>query len=423
MNLTEQLQDGIKIDFKQQLSENVVNALSLLIDGNNLNKKDYSFCYAEHEWYYFTTNTGKFVKVKCGKYNYKEQDKLKDIKTEYQLDSFIYSELDYSDGDFYNIGNQIMFYETAEMAYIRVIPFGIDTSECMYLRTSNLAYYLVYDKILKKLDLYYQYDYNIEDASEEFEAAAFLNNHYDKYSNYLEDMELGFSYNLVEYSIKKLYDMIGFLEPTIQFKEIQDSYDIVMEMFDLLKKQKYKIFANEEAYKYISKFKQYQPETLIKMGFSPEHYKIEDCFKLSRTLDNVISLDDISYINKWDGLVAENKLGPYLEYYEDIKEIKIDISQIELFLKLLDGQETEIKDITRYVLRSVELEHLDLEKTLRDIILLYEQGEIKSWKGRFSLKLIRKNKMRSYTKLSESILDSLEKKPTLDNLYKKLGIA
>ena len=75
------------------------------------------------------------------------------------------------------------------------------------------------------------------------------------------------------------------------------------------------------------------------------------------------------------------------------------------------------------MLRGVVAEKLDLHKVLKNTISLYEGGFIHSWKGKYSQILITKNNMRNYTKLSKDVLDSIEKKPTLDNLYKQLFIA
>ena len=152
------------------------------------------------------------------------------------------------------------------------------------------------------------------------------------------------------------------------------------------------------------------PEKLKEMGYHPECYNIRDCFGIDILPDKSIRLDRIYTLVKWEQITKNPLVGSILQYYHEIHKIKLTID---------DSPE----DIIKYVLRGVVAEKLDIHQVLKNTISLYKGGFIHTWKGKYSQILITKNNMRNYTKLSKDVLDNIEKKPTLDNLYKQLFIA
>lgn len=412
------LKEGIELDFSKPFPSDIVKAFHLLINGNLNRKISCMFHYVINDWNYFLDLNGNSKKLKVTKYAYSEQEKLRKLIREYKSNYQNLIELDFDDGYFDNIGNQIMLYETEDKVQFRILPFGIAYDEKVYLQIGEAAYYFIYNKITRDVKISYKEIYDLESAEEEFNDLTFEENKEDV--DGIEIMSFEGDFGLNSKSIEFLSDVLKRFESNIDCKQ---STDVIDFLFEIKKKIQYPIFSNREALDGIDGLETTSPEKLKEMGYHPECYNIRDCFGIDIIPDDSIRLDRIYILVKWEQITKIPLVGSILRYYQEIHKIKFTFDDIVSFITLFSDTEESPEDIIKYVLRGVVAEKLDLHKVLNNTISLYEGGFIHSWKGRYSQILITKNNIRNYTKLSKDVLDNMEKKPTLDNLYKQLFIA
>lgn len=412
------LKEGIELDFSKPFPSDIVKAFHLLINGNLNRKISCMFHYVINDWNYFLDLNGNSKKLKVTKYAYSEQEKLRKLIREYKSNYQNLIELDFDDGCFDNIGNQIMLYETEDKVQFRILPFGIAYDEKVYLQIGEAAYYFIYNKITRDVKISYKEIYDLESAEEEFNDLTFEENKDDV--DGIEIMSFEGDFDLNSKSIEFLSDVLKRFEPNIYCRQ---SIDVIDFLFEIKKKIRYPIFSNREALDGIDDLETTPPEKLKEMGYHPECYNIRDCFGIDILPDKSIRLDRIYTLVKWEQITKNPLVGSILQYYHEIHKIKLTIDDIDSFITLFSYTEDSPEDIIKYVLRGVVAEKLDIHQVLKNTISLYKGGFIHTWKGKYSQILITKNNMRNYTKLSKDVLDNIEKKPTLDNLYKQLFIA
>lgn len=418
MDFTTQLSHQLKIevDFTKPLPEKMVHLFHLLIKGNTNQNTNCIFHYVVNDWNYFVDFKGYSKKIKVTKYDYKERDKLNNMIAEYKSNYQYYIELDFDEGYSYNIGYQLMTYETNDELRFRIVPFGILCEEKMFLKMGETAYYFIYCKKTKHVKIQYDHWYNIESAENEFENLIFEEENKTDFIN-MEEMDLDSDYELNISQIELLYNIIKKYEPNLYCEPIPN---IIEALFKIKKHIQYPIFSNQEVLHHIKQFEKVTPEELIQLGYHPEYYDIKNCFGIDSFINEPIRLEDIKVIKKWKIITKNHLIEPIIEYYHEINEIEFELNDIKLFLELFSQIKEDPRDIIKYVLRGVAAEHLDLHTVLRNTKDLYKKGFIKSWKGRYTQKLVQKNNMRNYIRLDKEILDAIEEKPTLDNLYKQL---
>lgn len=412
------LKEGIELDFSRPFPEDISKIFNLLINGNINRNISCMFQYVINDWNYFLDLNGNHKKLKVTKYAYSEQEKLRKLISEYKSNYQYLIELDFDDGCFDNIGNQIMLYETEDEIQFRILPFGIVYDEKVFLQIGEAAYYFIYNKITRDVKISYKEIYDLETAEEEFND---LTSEEDKGDvDGIEIMSFEGDFDLNSKSIEFLSDVLKRFETNIYYKQ---STNVIDFLFEIKKQIQYPIFSNKEALDGFDDLETTPPEKLKEMGYHPEYYNIRDCFGIDIHPDKSIRLDRIYILVKWEQITKNPLVGSILRYYQEIHKIKFTFDDIVSFITLFSNTEESPEDIIKYVLRGVVAEKLDLHKVLKNTISLYEGGFIHSWKGKYSQILITKNNMRNYTKLSKDVLDNIEKKPTLDNLYKQLFIA
>lgn len=418
MNLTEKLEEGIELNLADKLSEEVITALKTLINGNLGTNKGCSLYYEDNCWHYLVDTSGGFQKIKIKKYEYDKNTKLTNMINEVKENVDFFLEIERDEDLFYNIGNQIMVSDTEETLYIRVIPFGIYTEEKIYLKVSDQAYYLFYDKISRSVQLKYDSDFDIEDVTNEFTRSYFDENNYEEHSNNIESMFFDYDIDLAIDSISKLYDIIKQYEPKLRYKE--ETSDIIKELFEIQKQLKYPIYSNPNADRILSY--KYSPEELIKHGCHPEEYDFKACFGIELPDGGgKIALEQICSLALWNQLVSINSADRLLAYYKDVKGIEFNNNNINIFLGLLADKKEDFMDLLKFILRGADLENLSIYDVLRNVNRLLGYNKINSWKGRYSSKLLRKYAVREKSVLNDDVLDSMEMNPTLDNLYRQLN--
>ncbi|WP_373261949.1 hypothetical protein [Hungatella hathewayi] len=407
----------VELDFTNPFPEDIVKLFRLLINGNMSSDISCIFRYVMNDWNYFLDLDGNNKKMKVTKYAYSEQEKLrnliKECKDKYQ--NFV--ELEYDEDYFANIGNQLMVYETEEELKIRIVPYGIIYDEKVFLHTGSAAYYFIYNKKTRDIKITYCKRYDIESAKEEFDDLCFEYCECKRDFSYIESMNFEGDYELNSNSIKSLYDILKRFEPHLYYN---GTTDIINAIFEIKKQIQYPIYSNEEALNHINDLKETKPEDLIELGYHPECYSIKKCFGIDSLINDTIRLKDIKTLVAWYKVTKGSVIEQTIHYYQGVHEIKIKLTDKYAFLELFSLSNAEPKDIVRYVLSGSVAENMDLPKVLKNTKLLYQDGNIRSWKGRYRQQLVQKNNMRSYTKLSKEVLDNIEKKPTLDNLYKQL---
>lgn len=412
------LKEGIELDFSKPFPEDISKVFHLLINGNIDLNISCIFHYVINDWNYFLDLNGNSRKLKVTKYAYSEQEKLRKLIREYKSNYQNLIELDFDDGYFDNIGNQIMLYETEDKIQFRIIPFGIVYDEKVFLQIGEAAYYFIYNKITRDVKISYKEIYDIESAEEEFNDLTFEENKDDVYG--IENMSFEGDFGLNSKSIEFLFNALKRFEFNIYCKQSTDVIDL---LFEIKKQIQYPIFSNREALDSFDDLETTPPEKLKEMGYHPECYNIRDCFGIDIFPGNSIRIDKIYILVKWEQITKNPLVESIIQYYQEVHKIKFTLDDIVSFIALFSYTEGQPEDIIKYVLRGVVAEKLDLHKVLKNTISLYEGGFIHTWKGKYSQILITKNNMRNYTKLSKDVLDNIEKKPTLDNLYKQLFIA
>lgn len=408
--------EGVEIDFTKPLPEDTAKLFKQLINGNIGNNTNCIFHYKVNDWNYFLDFDGNSKKLKVTKYEYREQEKLRDMIREYKTRYKDYVDLDFEEGCFYNLGNQLMFYETEEECQIRIVPFGIRFEEKVFLHTAEEAYYIVYNKKTRDIKVTHDYPYDIESAQVEFEHLKFEENESKEDYNDIERMEFGFDYDLNVNSIISLYDICKRFEPNLYCDSTSEIFEAI---FQIKKQIQYPIFSNEEAINHIHELKEMSPERLEELGYHPECYSIKDCFGIDSVHEHIY-IQDLETLREWDTITNDESVKFLLQHYKEVHEIEFKLSDMKHLLDLLTLVKKEPNDVIRYILRGVVAEKMDLSKVLKNTKSLYQSGFIHSWKGRYNQDLIKKSNMRNCTKLSMKVLDDIEKKPTLDNLYRQL---
>ena len=415
MEITDKLKDGIQLDLMKPLTDEIKEAFHVLL-GNDQN---YMFHYEKDSWIYWNGSEGEFKKDRIQKYNTKKCEEQKRIKREYMEHYKYYTEMEYIDDQFINIGSQVISCEENGKKYIRIVPYGIRFDETMYLEIGNNAYYVVYDMESGKVELGFldRFDISMIISKEEQEKCLehpFL----QEEAHYYEDMECGYDFGFGTDPVDTIYRILNEHEPRLSCWPFSHS---VLEEISMVKRQiDYPIYANPEARERIEAFKSYSPKDFESLGLFPREYELYRFLGISHYPDEKIYISNIWTIRRWEKMIKDNALGEQIRYYTEIREIKIGASNIGCFLDIINETKSNPKDVLNFILRGVTEEGLGLTETLANVKKLVKDGQIASWNGRYSKRVLRKNSMRNTTKINKEILDLLEKKPTLDNLYKQL---
>lgn len=415
MKITEKLAEGIQFDLTHPLSDEVKTALNILLG----NEQSYMFHYEGDSWIYWNGSDGEFRKKRIQKYNTakcKEQDyTISEYKKRYKS----YSEVEFEDDSFINIGSQVVSCKNDGKIYIRIVPFGINFDEMMELKIGNNAYYVVYDIMSKKVELGFSDMFDINRVISEKERESCLEYPFLQEETYdHENMEFGYDFGFGDDPTDVIYQILNVYEPKISCWPF--SYSVLEEIHMVKRQIEYPIYANPEARRRIEDFKLYSLEEYEAFGLYPKEYDLYRFLGVSNYPEEKIFLREIASIRKWESIINDNDLHELIRYYSEIREIAIGTADIEYFFDIFNISNSSPQEIIRFVLGGVAEEGLKLRETLRNVKDLTEHGQINSWKGRYSPRLLQKNNMRNTTKISKEVLDLLEKKPTLDNLYRQL---
>jgi len=407
--LLKDLYYGLNPDFKKQLDQDIIDKIRRLLFLSN-SEEIFCFYYSEHDWHYFHSSDGSFDKIRVDKYSNFDQKKLKELKEKYSPYTFF----EYDDC-LINFSSIIETIDSADKYIIQILPIGIMFDEIATIQPTNNVFFLVINKkdhqAEVRKDYIYGYDIFGIDSSEII-----------KKDDIYEDMEFEFSSIFNERACEYLYSITRqYMSQMMPGLETQCSYsdDICEAMFDIERKINYPIYANPKLNTILGR-SDVTVDNLILNGFHPECYKIEDCFGVFLNTEKVYSFEDIKVLKKWQAVVSDSNLGTLLAHYEENNRIKLGASGIGRLLILFEQVSEDNEMILKFIMRGIANENLDCYQTILDVMKLYNENQIKSWKGRYSQTLLNRFQKRSSSCFSEEVLDKLEVKPTLDNLYKLL---
>lgn len=417
MEITKKLAEGIQIDLTRPLTDEIKAAFQILLG----NDASYMFQYEGDSWIYWNGSDGEFRKERIQKYNTAKCEDQNCLIKEYKKHYRSYVEVEYEGDSFLNIGSQVISCENNGKRYIRIIPFGLCFDEMIELKIGNNAYYIVYDLIQKSVELGVSDVFNIDPIISEEEQGTCLDYPFLQEETYdYENMDFGYDFGFRPEPSDIIYEILTDYEPLISCWPF--SYSILEEIHMVKRQIEYPIYANPEARNRIKDLKSYLPKDLEVLGFFPKEYDLYQFLGITSYPEEKITLRGAEQIKKWEQLIRDNDLYELIRYYTEIREIVIEIMDIEYFLDILDISDGNPQEILRFILGSVAEDGLKLRETLQSVKTLVKHGQINSWNGRYSPRLIHRSNMRNTTKLSREILDSLEKSPTLNNLYKQLTL-
>lgn len=417
MEITDKLRKGIPLDLTKPLTDEIKEAFHMLL-GNNA---DYVFHYERDSWVYWNGCDGEFQKEHVRKSDYTKLEAQNRMISVYKKRYKSYVEVESEDDSFLNIGSQVVSCEDGKKLYIRVILFGIYFDEIMELKIGNNAYYIVYDLIEKRVELGFTDIFDIAPIISKEEKNNCLTYPFSQEETYdYEDMDFGYDFGFIPDPSNMIYEILNNYEPKISCWPF--SYSVLEEIHMIKRQIECPIYANPEARERIKSFKSYSLEDFESLGLFPQEYELYQFLGISNYPDEEIILENIKSIRKWEAAIEDNNLSELIRYYTEIREISIKSIDIEFFLDIFDISKGSLLKILPFILNGVAEEGLELWQTLKNVKYLVESGQINSWKGRYSKRLMQKSNMRNTTKINRETLDLLEQKPTLDNLYKQLSL-
>ena len=151
---------------------------------------------------------------------------------------------------------------------------------------------------------------------------------------------------------------------------------------------------------------------------------LEEAFG-STDIEFIYSIKDLNKfkdIKEFDNLVFENKLEIYLDYFKDVKNVKITAENKENIIKLCSETNVDFVTMIKHIFRGINNEDLELDSiiySLKEELKYIEEYPIDFTKP-YSSKIKGKRVFNRNCSIDDSILNKVAQKPTLDTLYKAL---
>lgn len=425
------LDKGTLFNYLQPMSDDFIKDMLMLMNGNTEDYTDVAFVVKNNKYIHYLCSCGKIETFLSDRYNHHNDDRIRKLTSACDCGNrIVVEEIEAGSNDFICIGEQLVVcYQDSDRIQIRIIPYGIKADDSMYIKTSDYAYFLSYDKHLNIISWNYEFlsDTNQLDTFSpkmEYFSPQYEDDYIGPGQYNYEEMIFGYCFTLVEKGCSRLYELLMPYIPTLQ--QLGNNEDI-FETVDLIIRQiKYPIFSNPEAQKFLrfnftysDEFSSYLDD-LRNKGFNPEKYGFKECFHIARNDVDGNSIEDILPAIEWNNMVHSHGLDGLISYYTDTVG-KTLTAEDKYHLINYPAKEVGFVPYLKYIMRGATKEGIDVRLAISRTDTCLKKGLIKTWTGHYSETLWRKANVTNTTTLSLDFISNVENHATLDYLYKKLA--
>lgn len=419
------IDEGIFLDYTQPMTKEFIEEMKLIMNGNTENYSDIAFLIKNNRYMYFTCSCGHYETV------LRASDKrIRRLEKECDCGNHtIIDDIETSSDDFFCIGSQLaVCYKDSHKIQIRIIPYGVKSNDSLFIKPSDYAYYLSYDKQRNYVSWDPQLIYTAEEFSEFNPEFKYFNHtcvesDISALSYYNEEMGFGYDFKMVSDNCMRLYEMMKPYIPTLYNNTKSD--DIFAAADSIIRQILYPIYSNPEAHPFLKNEFDYRTDfysyihVMKEQGFNPEQYSFKGCFHVERDMVDGTSFDDIITAQRWSDMIQSNELQDLITYYTEITGKKITVNDRNNLLQF-PSEAGSFVTYLRFIIRGAVAENFDISNTISRTHTCMKCGIIKSWNGRYSEQLWNKATALKTTTLSLDCISDIEKNATLDTLYKKL---